>query len=248
MKRLEGKKAVVLGVTGPNNMGQAIVRRMMAEGARVIVAGRGQPVLEEYASSIGTMGVVCDITDPAQLRRLFADAGEGVSIAVNASGLNHVEPFMSTTIDDMRLLSDVHFVGAMLFTQAAAAVMRPGGSIIHISSVSARALMTNHAVYIATKAAGEAMVRAAALELGAMGIRVNSLAPSLVRTPMTESVFKEADLIRKIERINPLGRLGTLDEIAAAAVWLATDECFMTGEAVQVNGGMGLHAIHLPGE
>jgi NAD(P)-dependent dehydrogenase (short-subunit alcohol dehydrogenase family) len=102
------------------------------------------------------------------------------------------------------------------------------------------ALLNNHAAYIATKAAGEALVRCFANEFGAQGVRVNSIAPGLTSTPMTEKEVRMPGLEEAFLKEYPLGRLGTTQDVADAALWLAGDECFLTGQVLQVNGGLTL--------
>ncbi|MCE3286377.1 MAG: oxidoreductase [Steroidobacteraceae bacterium] len=115
-----------------------------------------------------------------------------------------------------------------------------GGSVIQISSASVHCLLNNHAAYIATKAAGEALVRCFANEFGAQGVRVNSIAPGLTSTPMTEKDVHMPGLEEAFLKEYPLGRIGTTQDIADAALWLAGDECFLTGQVLQVNGGLTL--------
>ena len=115
-----------------------------------------------------------------------------------------------------------------------------GGSIIMVSSASVRALLNNHAAYIGTKAGGEALVRCFANEFGNRGVRVNALAPGLTSTPMTEDAVRLPGLEEAFLKEYPLGRIGTTQDVANAALWLAGDECFMTGEVLQVNGGLTL--------
>ena len=112
--------------------------------------------------------------------------------------------------------------------------------MINISSASVHAVLNNHAAYIATKASGEALVRCFANEFGAGGVRVNSIAPGLTSTPMTEREVKMPGLEEAFVKEYPLGRIGTTQDVADAALWLAGDECFMTGQVLQVNGGLTL--------
>ena len=186
--------------------------------------------------------MTCDITDAASVEALFAGL-DGPTIAVNAAGRNLFRPFMETTPDDVAELTAVHLTGTLLFTQGAVRAMTGGGSIIHVTSLTARLVMADHVVYMATKAATEVVIRAAAFEFGARGIRVNGIAPSLTETPMTQGFFADTALVEASGRAAPLRRLGTVGDIAEAALWLAGDTCFMTGEILQVNGGMALHSI-----
>ena len=115
-----------------------------------------------------------------------------------------------------------------------------GGSIIQMTSASVHALLYNHAGYIATKAAGEALVRCFANEFGAKGVKVNSIAPGLTASPMTQQEMSLPGLQEAFVKEYPLGRIGTADDIANAALWLASQESFITGQVLQINGGLTL--------
>ena len=240
MSRLAGKVAVVLGAGGGGNMGQAIARRFANEGARVVVAGRSLGPLEELVGEIGGAALQCDITSRASIEALgeatIARFGR-IDIAVDCVGLNLAAPFLETTEDQLSQLYQVQFKGPFQFLQVMVAAMRDGGSIIQISSAAGTVLLDDYAAYRGTKAGINEVVRSVADEFGARGIRVNSLSPGAVRTPMTEAVCRTPALA-VFERSSPLGRLATVEEIAAAALWLAEDECFMTGENLQVSGGL----------
>lgn len=241
--KFAGKRVVVVGAKGNGNMGQAIARAFAAEGAQVVVAGRSLAAIAPFAAQIEAQAALCDITEPHSVERLFADMGGVVDIAINSAGRSLFRPFMETTGEDIADLSAIHVTGPLLFTQQAVAAMPNGGSIIHISSLTARIVMADHVAYMATKAAGEVVIRAAALEFGQRGIRVNGIAPALTQTPMTQAFFADADLVAHSCAAAPLRRLGTVTDVADAALWLASDSCFMTGEILQVNGGMAIHSL-----
>ncbi len=118
--------------------------------------------------------------------------------------------------------------------------MTGGGSIMQISSATATILFHDHAAYMGTKAGVDHVIRCIADEFGARGIRANSISPGLTDTPMTADAKGVPGLFDAFVAGYPLGRIGTVDDIAAAAVWLASDECFMTGQNLQVNGGLTL--------
>jgi NAD(P)-dependent dehydrogenase (short-subunit alcohol dehydrogenase family) len=118
--------------------------------------------------------------------------------------------------------------------------MTAGGSIIQISSATATIMLNHHAAYMGTKAGTDHVIRCVAHEFGKQGIRANSISPGLTDTPMTAQAKTVPGLFDSFLKSYPLGRIGTPDDVAAAAVWLASDECFMTGENLQVNGGLTL--------
>jgi NAD(P)-dependent dehydrogenase (short-subunit alcohol dehydrogenase family) len=125
-----------------------------------------------------------------------------------------------------------------------------GGSIIQISSATATIMLDNHAAYMGTKAGTDHLIRCVANEYGERGVRANSISPGLTDTPMTAAAMQSPSLVEAFRRCYPLGRIGTTEDIAAAAVYLASDECFITGENLQVNGGLRLrrnpraHELH----
>ena len=127
-----------------------------------------------------------------------------------------------------------------MFFQAVLEVMARGGSIIQISSATAKIMLNDHAAYMGTKAGTDHVIRCIAHEFGQRGIRANSISPGLTDTPMTAQAKVVPGLFESFLPGYPLGRIGTKADIAAAAVWLASDECFMSGENLQVNGGLTL--------
>lgn len=249
MAELEGFGAIVLGAAGRGNIGQAIARRLARDGARVLVAGRRQEPLEELASEIGGHFEIVDAASEADLARLVARAQSQygrLDVAVNATGRNLTRPLLSTTPEELRDIAEIQFVAPFLFLQAMVRGMTAGGSIIHISSVSARNMMRDHAAYAGTKAGFEHVVRQFAWEFGPQGVRINCVSPGLTPSPMTAALFKGSDLPAFRAANTPLRRIGTPEDVAAAVAWLASPECFLTGETLQVNGGAALLAAPLP--
>ncbi len=242
-KKLEGKVAIVLGAAGRDNMGQIIAQRFAREGARVVVAGRHQDELERFARTINGAAKTCDITRKRELQALFNFAqqwGGQVDIAVNATGWGLLTGFTETTEDEIDRITDLQFKGPFYFCQAAVDTLARGGSIIQISSATATIMLNDHAAYMGTKAGTDHVIRCVAHEFGERGIRANSISPGLTETPMTADAKAVPGLFDSFLAGYPLGRIGTTADIAAAAVWLASDECFMTGENLQVNGGLTL--------
>ena len=144
----------------------------------------------------------------------------------------------------------MQFKGPYFFLQTFVGRMAQlgGGSVITLSSASVHAVLHHHAAYIATKAAGEAMVRCFANEFGHRGVKVNALAPGLTESPMTAREMSLPGLRETFVKEYPLGRIGTGLDVANAALWLASDESFMTGEVLQVNGGLTLRRNPSPSE
>lgn len=244
MATLTGKVAIVIGAANRDNMGQVIARRLAAEGAQVVVAGRAPDELQRLADSIDGLAVAnCDISSEADLARLTSAAVErfgGVDIAVNATGWGLLKPFLETTREDIERMAALQFTGAFLFYQAILRVMRDGGSLIQISSATASIMLQDHAAYMGTKAGADHVIRCVANEFGHRGIRANSVAPGFTVTPMTERASATPGLIEAFAREYPTGRVGTSEDIAEAVAWLANDACFMSGQVLQVNGGVTL--------
>jgi NAD(P)-dependent dehydrogenase (short-subunit alcohol dehydrogenase family) len=157
---------------------------------------------------------------------------------------------LDTTEEQLDKVSALQFKGPYFFLQSVvpAMVKSGGGSIILITSASVYRVLQHHAAYIATKAAGDALMRCFANEFGAKGIRINSIAPGLTTTPMTLKDVGVPGLEEAFVREYPLGRIGTPEDIADAALWLAGDECFMTGEVLQANGGLMLRRNPQPAD
>ncbi|WP_332671932.1 SDR family oxidoreductase [Aromatoleum sp.] len=242
-RKLEGKVAIVLGAAGRDNMGQVIAKRFADEGARVVVAGRNLAELSRFAKTFGGAARTCDITKKHEVEELFAfakDWGGRVDIALNATGWGLLKPFTETTEDEIDRITNLQFKGPFYFCQAAVDTLSRGGSIIQISSATATIMLNDHAAYMGTKAGIDHVIRCVAHEFGERGIRANSISPGLTETPMTAEAKDVPGLFDSFLSGYPLGRIGTKEDIAAAAVWLASDECFMTGQNLQVNGGLTL--------
>lgn len=241
--RLKGKCAVILGAAGEGNLGQITARRFAQEGATVLVAGRNKAPLSALSDEIGGHAVLCDITDEKDLAALSAQAVElmgGVDIAVNTTGWGLLTPFLETSRTELERMTALQFIGPYQFFQAMLRVMNDGGCIVQVSSATATIMMEDHAAYMGTKAGMDHVIRCIANEFGTRGIRANSVAPGFMASPMTARAARNAAVVGAFAREYPLGRVGTLEDTAEAIAWLCTDGCFMTGEVLQVNGGLTL--------
>jgi NAD(P)-dependent dehydrogenase (short-subunit alcohol dehydrogenase family) len=243
MGSFAGKSVIVLGAATPDNMGQVIARRFAAEGAAVMVAGRHDAVLADFAKAIGAAWCHCDITSGRDLdtliERTLARFGR-VDVGINASGTGLLKPFLDNTIEDLERITAIQFTGPFRFFQGLVRAMTNGGSIIQITSAVATIMLDDHAAYMGTKAGTDHVLRSIANEFGERGIRANSIAPGLTATPMAAAVFASEPMVEAYRREYPLGRIGTAEDVAEAALFLASDKCFMTGQTLQVNGGLTL--------
>lgn len=248
MGRLEGKRAVVLGAAGKDNMGQVIARRFAAEGATVLVAGRKAEYLDEFvAAHPGSFKALCDITSKADndaLGKAATEAMGGVDIAINAVGWAPLMSYLDTTEEQLQKLCDIQYKGPFMFFQAMIreilACGSPSSSLVQLSSATATIMLEHHAAYMGTKAGMDHVMRTIANEFGQHGIKANSVSPGLTETPMTAANGRIPGVWEVFEKSYPLGRVGTSDDIAAGCVWLSSDECFMSGQNLQVNGGLTL--------
>lgn len=245
MGQLSGKIAIIMGAAGRDNMGQVIARRFAQEGATVVAAGRQAEPLAALAQEIGGDAFACDITDEAGLAALAEHVKTrfgGIDIAINATGWGLLKPFLDTTREDIERMVELQFTGAILFFQAMLRAMDRGGSLVTISSATATIMLEDHAAYMGTKAGIDHVIRCIANEFGAKGIRANAIAPGFTPTPMTARAARNKAIVDTFAKSYPLGRVGTSEDIAAAAAWLCSDECFMTGQVLQVNGGLTLRS------
>ena len=237
-----GRLAVVMGAAGEGNMAQTIARRLASEGATCLVTGRHRDTLETFAKEIGGHAAVCDITSESDLAALGDRARElgGADIAVNATGWGLIKGFLDTTREEIDRMVALQFTGAFQFYQAMLRAMNDGGSLIQVTSATATIMLEDHAAYMGTKAGADHVLRCVANEFGHRGIRANSIAPGFTATPMTERAARNKAVVDCFAKAYPLGRVGTSEDVAAGIVWLASDECFMTGETLHVSGGLCL--------
>ncbi|MFC4294713.1 SDR family NAD(P)-dependent oxidoreductase [Novosphingobium tardum] len=244
MNRLEGKVAIVMGATRAGNMGQAIARRFLEEGAKVVVSGRSAQGLEAFAAQTGATAMPADVADRAAAFGLFDEAQRvfgQVDIAVNAAATGQYGPFEAMTEAEIDQMLAIIFKGGIWFMQAAIGALRVagGGAIVNVSSAVADIMFENHVAYMGAKAGLNHMTRAVANEFGKDGIRANILSPGLTETPMLNGNFTPA-MIAAFAREYPLGRITTVEDVANAALFMAGDECFMTGQTFHVTGGLTL--------
>ena len=237
---LSQKRALVLGAGG--GIGRAAALALAAHGAAVVAVGRRVAPLESVCGEIGgcSSAVACDITDPAAFERLLEDEGP-FHVMVNSAGMALHQPLGEITPEALDAVLALNLRAALLCAQAAARMMRGAGvagSIINVSSQMGHVGGKKRAVYCASKHAVEGMTKAAALELAGDGIRINTVCPTFVRTPMTEGFLSDPEFLREVLGNIPLGRLAAPEDVAGAIVFLASDAAAMTtGSAVMVDGG-----------
>jgi NAD(P)-dependent dehydrogenase (short-subunit alcohol dehydrogenase family) len=241
--RLDDQIAVVTG--GGRGIGRGCALALAAVGAEVVVLSRTASELEEVVTEIGAMAgegraLSCDVTEAAEVWEAI-ESLDRVDIVVNAAGGNIPEPFLEVTPEHVDAMLALNVKGTLLVAQATARRMievGKGGSIINLSSQMGHVGASNRTVYCAAKHAVEGLTKAMAVELAAHAIRVNTVAPTFIDTPMTRPFFADpsfrADVVRQI----PLGRIGKVSDVAGAVVYLASPASSMvTGASLLVDGG-----------
>jgi 2-deoxy-D-gluconate 3-dehydrogenase len=239
--RLEGKRALVAGAS--RGIGLALAAGLAEAGAHVTLAARSADALDGAVEAMRTEGYLADalaldITDIAAVQAAIGTL-DTLDIMVNSAGLARHSPALETAPEDYDTVMDVNLRGAYFLSQAAARAMQGrGGAILNVSSQMGHVGGQDRAVYCASKHALEGMTKAMAIEFGPMGVRINTLCPTFVRTPLTEATFadpeKRAWILSKIK----LGRAGDVTDLMGPAVFLCSDAAAMiTGTHLLVDGG-----------
>ncbi|MCR1785659.1 3-oxoacyl-ACP reductase FabG [Nocardioides carbamazepini] len=243
MHLLDGRTAVITG--GAQGIGLAIGRAFVAEGARVVI-GDLDPVatdaaVAELGGPVYATGVRCDVTSATDMDALLTqalDAHGAVDVMVNNAGITRDATMRTMTEEEFDLVIGVHLKGCWNGVRTAAAIMRTqkSGSIVNISSLSGKVGMVGQTNYSAAKAGIVGLTKAAAKETAHHGVRVNAIAPGLIRTAMTEAMPPRV-WDQKMTEI-PMKRAGEVAEVASVALFLASDlSSYMTGTVLDVTGG-----------
>ena len=251
MGMLHDRTAVVVG--GHSGFGEAISRTFAEEGARVVIGGRRAGVVDAVASDIGGLGTTCDITDDQDVQALVAFAVEQtgrLDIFVNCAGYEQSTELADLTPEKLSAMHAVQIQGAMDCLRHAGNTMRDldnGGSFVSVSSLTAHNPARGLAAYASAKAGLEYASKIAAVEYGDANIRFNTIAASLIETPMTSRVFSVEPAIQAVVEMTPLGRMGSSQDIANAALYLCSDlGSYVTGQTLCVDGGASLLALPTP--
>ena len=241
--RLDGRRALVTGASSGIGLGAAVA--LADAGADVLCVARGEDRLNSAVEEMSAKGLASsaasmDISDLDALEELFVQEG-AFDVVVNAAGMARHSPSVKTKPADFDAVMAVNLRAAyFLSAQAAKALMAENkqGSIIHISSQMGHVGGVDRAVYCATKHGLEGMVKAMAIEWGSHGIRVNTLCPTFIRTPLTEVTFNDPERRAWVEEKIKLGRVGTVEDVMGAVLYLASDaSALVTGSAHLVDGG-----------
>lgn len=239
--RLDGKRALVTGASSGIGLGCAVA--LAEAGAQVTCVARRKGPLVDAVEAMRAKGwqahaEAADIVDLGALDTLFA---EPFGVVVNAAGLARHAPALETEPDDFDSVMNVNLRAAYFLSQRAARALKAagkGGSIIHVSSQMGHVGGIDRAVYCASKHAVEGMTKAMAMEFGPLGIRINTVCPTFIRTPLTESTFADPEKRAWLEQKIKLGRVGQVEDVSGAVVYLASDSsALVTGSAHMIDGG-----------
>lgn len=236
---MTSRVAIVTG--GSRGIGRAIAERLTADGFSVAIAYAGNTAAaDEVVAATGALAVQTDIADEAQVTALFdatVEAFGGVDVVVNAAGVMSIAPVADFDLDEFDRIQRTNTRGAFVVSQAAARAVRSGGAIINFSTTVVKTNLPGYAPYVMSKAAVEGLSMILAKELAGRDVTVNVVAPG----PTATDLFltgKSDELIERLAGMNPMNRLGTPDDIAEVAAFLAGPARWVNGQTIYVNGGM----------
>jgi NAD(P)-dependent dehydrogenase (short-subunit alcohol dehydrogenase family) len=245
--RLDGRTALVTGAG--RGIGRSAAIALAHAGADVWLMARTQGDLDSAVAEIKAGGgrahaLMCDVTDTAAVNRVVASL-PALDVLVNNAGMNIPEPFVNVSEPNLDKVLDLNIRAMFITAQAAVKKMlespdrsAQGGVVINITSQMGHVGAPTRTVYCLTKHAIEGFTKALAVELASNNIRVNSIAPTFLETPMTTPMFAKPKFAKWVMDRIPLGRLGQLDEVAAAVVFVASDAAsLMTGTSLVIDGG-----------
>ncbi len=231
---------LVLGASG--GIGSALARRLAAAGVRLALGGRDAARLEALASETGGTPVVVDATKPSEVEAAAARALEvhgRLDGLANCVGSILLKPAHLTSEEEWDAVVATNLKSAYAAVRAAARAMSAGGSVVLVSSAAARLGLANHEAIAAAKAGVIGLTLSAAASYAAKGIRVNAVAPGLVRTPMTSRITSNEAALKASTALHALGRVGEPEDVASAIAWLLDPaQSWVTGQVIGVDGGL----------
>jgi NAD(P)-dependent dehydrogenase (short-subunit alcohol dehydrogenase family) len=244
---LKGKRTLITG--GAGSLGTLIAQSFAERGASVTVQDLDQARIDAVKTSITTnnenvLTIAADLSSAQECKVVVEKANQlmgGLDIVINTAGINRRKPISEVTPEDFDAIVSVNMKAIYFISQAAHPIMKAagGGTIVNMSSLSARYSFNTISVYAATKAAVSSITRSTAREWAKDKIRVNCIEPSVIKTDFTKTLWGEPHRSKWFDETTPIGRLSTPDEIIGTVIFLATDaSSYITGQSVVIDGGI----------
>lgn len=246
MSRFANKTAVITG--GASGIGEAVARRLAAEGAKVVIADYNLESAQKVAAELGGVAVQVDVSKPDSVAAAFARI-DRVDVLVNSAGVAHIGTIESTPVEDFDRVYGVNVKGVYLTMQAAVSKMlaQKGGVILNLASVASKVGIPDRFAYSMSKGAVLTMTLSVARDFVGKGIRANCVCPGRVHTPFVDGFLAKNypdnrdEMFAKLSAAQPIGRMGKPDEVAALIAYLCSDDAaFVTGAAYDIDGGFTL--------
>jgi NAD(P)-dependent dehydrogenase (short-subunit alcohol dehydrogenase family) len=247
--KLEGKIAVITG--GNSGIGYATAKELVAEGATVVITGRNEVAVKKAAAELNVIGIVSDqshlVAIDQLVKQVESTVGKVDILFINA-GIAAFIPIELVTEDHFDTIMNINFKGAFFTLQKFIPILNEGAAVTFLSSLNATTGMANSSVYAASKASLNSLVRAASIELADRQIRVNSVSPGPINTPIFGKLGLDEEsvngLAQTMQNAIPLKRFGTVEQVAKIVAFLSSeDAAYTTGSDYPIDGGLGVNAV-----
>ncbi|PWA06725.1 SDR family oxidoreductase [Flavobacterium laiguense] len=247
--KLKGKIAVITG--GNSGIGYATAKELVAEGATVVITGRNEVAVKKTAAELNVIGIVSDqshlVAIDQLVKQVESTVGKVDILFINA-GIAAFIPIESVTEDHFDSIMNINFKGAFFTLQKFIPILNEGAAVTFLSSLNATTGMANSSVYAASKASLNSLVRAASIELADRQIRVNSVSPGPINTPIFGKLGLDEEsvngLAQTMQNAIPLKRFGTVEQVAKIVAFLSSDDAaYTTGSDYPIDGGLGVNAV-----